>query len=63
MYVCLCRGITEKKIKKQIALGVDTLSKLQKELGAGEDCGTCCDYLQQMLTDAGVKVAADEAIE
>jgi bacterioferritin-associated ferredoxin len=59
----LCRGITEKQINRQIAIGVDTLEKLQQQLGAGVDCGSCCDYLQQMLTDAGVSAAADDMIE
>ena len=63
MYVCLCRGITEKQINRQIALGVDALEKLQKQLGDGVDCGNCCDYLQQMLADAGISAAADDVIE
>ena len=59
MYVCLCRGITEKQIEKQIAAGVNSLSALQEVLGVGVDCGSCCEYLQQMLSAASVAEVSD----
>ena len=49
MYVCLCREVTEKQVLKTISAGANTVSALREELGAGGQCGRCCDYLQGML--------------
>jgi len=58
MYVCLCRGITEKQVVKKIAEGVNSVAGLQQELGAGVDCGKCCDYMQEMLRTAAINTEA-----
>ena len=61
MYVCLCREITEKQVLKTISGGANTVSELQKQLGAGEQCGRCCDYLQGMLKAPDAGAEANEA--
>ncbi|MBM4204134.1 MAG: 2Fe-2S ferredoxin, partial [Gammaproteobacteria bacterium] len=35
MYVCLCRGITDRDIHKAIREGATTLNDLEHQLGAG----------------------------
>lgn len=40
MYVCICRGITDKDIKKALITQSNTKDVL-KSLGVGSDCGQC----------------------
>lgn len=40
MYVCICKGITEKDIESAMITHQNTKDVL-KTLGVGSDCGTC----------------------
>ena len=40
MYICICKGITEEKIKKAMK-GTSKTQDVLKKLGVGDDCGTC----------------------
>ena len=42
MYICICKGITEDKIRSAIKLSHKPNTKdILKKLGVGTDCGTC----------------------
>jgi bacterioferritin-associated ferredoxin len=41
MYVCLCRGITDKQIRHAVASGIDRFSDLRRELDLASQCGKC----------------------
>ncbi|MCT4642112.1 MAG: (2Fe-2S)-binding protein [Bacteriovoracaceae bacterium] len=40
MYVCICKGISEKDIERAMITHQNTKDIL-KSLGVGSDCGTC----------------------
>ena len=40
MYICICKGITEEKIRKAMNETSKTHDVLKK-LGVGDDCGVC----------------------
>ncbi|MCO4792350.1 MAG: (2Fe-2S)-binding protein [Bacteriovoracaceae bacterium] len=40
MVICLCKGITDKKIEDLVDKGLPTQEVLKK-LGVGSDCGIC----------------------
>lgn len=42
MYVCLCKGITEKHIKEAVAEGVQHFRALREKTGVATQCGKCC---------------------
>lgn len=50
MYVCLCHGITDKKIQ-QVVLeqGVGTTRELRRALGVGSQCGRCIEMAQDII--------------
>jgi bacterioferritin-associated ferredoxin len=52
MYVCLCRGVSDRKVRKAIARGAATVEDLARTCGAGSGCGGCRPELQAMLRDA-----------
>jgi bacterioferritin-associated ferredoxin len=51
MYVCICKAITDKEIRRARADGVDTLFDLQASLGVATCCGSCADTAQSILNE------------
>lgn len=44
MYVCICKGITEKQIQEAVTSRNSNNPKdILKSLGIGSDCGTCVE--------------------
>ena len=52
MYVCLCRGVTERTVARALADGAHTVEELAARTGAGTRCGTCRSMLTQMAAAA-----------
>ena len=40
MYICICKGITEEKVKAAMK-GTSNSHDVLKKLGVGDDCGVC----------------------
>ena len=49
MYVCLCNGVTDQDIADAIDEGAQSLTDIQRELGAGTGCGTCREFTEQLI--------------
>ncbi len=49
MYVCLCRGVTERQVEQALEGGACSLGDLHHELGVGSDCGRCRCKAREML--------------
>jgi len=49
MYVCICKSVTDKQIRRAAARGVDSLYELRETLGVGSGCGSCADMAQDIL--------------
>jgi len=43
MIVCLCVGLNEASVKKEISNGCKSFEELVQRCGVGQDCGICCD--------------------
>ncbi len=52
MFVCICKGITEKQIKVSVAEGASSVRDLYRELELGSQCGKCVGFARQVLTSA-----------
>ncbi|MFL5785096.1 MAG: (2Fe-2S)-binding protein [Bacteriovoracaceae bacterium] len=54
MYVCICKGITDKQIKEAItSRNTHNPKEILKALGVGSDCGTCVeDAVKTLLEQA-----------
>lgn len=50
MFVCICKGITEKQIKVSVAEGASSVRDLYRELKLGSQCGKCVGFARQVLT-------------
>ena len=52
MYVCLCHGVTDRKIREAADNGVTSMRQLGKELGVGTQCGRCACTARQILRES-----------
>ncbi len=41
MYVCICRGISDRRLREVVASGVGSFEELQAETGVATCCGSC----------------------
>ena len=55
MLVCLCKGVSDRRIHDEMRRGAKTLRQIQQGCSAGTDCGSCVRQIRQML---GTTVAA-----
>ena len=52
MYVCICKGITDKDIKDAVIdQGVGSLRELKQLMPLGSQCGTCTKVAQTIIDD------------
>lgn len=52
MYVCVCRAVSERRIRQAAAEGCTALSELQARLGVGTVCGKCVPAARSVLTQS-----------
>lgn len=57
MYVCICKGITQKQLEDAVSARKGQSSKdVMKALGVGSDCGTCVeDAIEQVFQASNKK--------
>jgi bacterioferritin-associated ferredoxin len=51
MYVCICKAVTDKQIRRAKAAGLDTLDDLRDTLGVTGGCGSCMDMVESILSE------------
>ena len=50
MYICICKGITEKMLMDQIGSNHRSEDQILKNLGIGDSCGSCVvDAVKKIL--------------
>ncbi|MFP5488884.1 MAG: (2Fe-2S)-binding protein [Acidimicrobiia bacterium] len=60
--VCLCNGVSERKVVRAIAHGADTIDEIGRACRAGTTCHGCHDTLEALLEDRPVMVPRRHAI-
>ena len=52
MYICICKGITEKQIQDDVtSRSSNNPKEILKSLGVGTDCGTCVEDAVKTLIE------------
>ena len=51
MYVCICKAVTDKQIRRAAARGVDNLYELRESLGVAAGCGSCAGAAEAILRE------------
>ena len=62
MYVCICKAVTDKQIRRAAASGVDKLHELRAQLGVASGCGMCANEAQMILSEANEMSLAGPSI-
>jgi bacterioferritin-associated ferredoxin len=57
MIVCVCKSVSDRKIRASIAEGIDTFDELQFELGVATCCGKCEESVRDVMAQCGVCTA------
>lgn len=52
MYVCLCKGVSDRKIRETVADGARSWREVQQETGCGTQCGKCASVGKAITRDA-----------
>ncbi len=62
MYVCLCKGVSHRTIRRCIDEGARSIDEVGRRCGAGTSCGACRPDIGGMLADAS-RACEDELKE
>ncbi|WP_194756876.1 bacterioferritin-associated ferredoxin [Aliidiomarina indica] len=52
MYVCLCKGVTDKQITRAVENGACTMRDLRQQFGVGTQCGKCTCHARDVLHES-----------
>lgn len=52
MYVCICKGITERDIHEAASRGARSVKDLRRELGVASECGKCATCAHEVLCES-----------
>lgn len=58
MYICICKSVTDKQIRRAAAQGVDNLYELRESLGVASGCGSCAGDAQAILDESAANRAS-----
>jgi bacterioferritin-associated ferredoxin len=56
MLVCLCKGISDRRIHEEIRRGNGTMNAIQHGCEAGTDCGQCVNKIRHLLTTSSAEL-------
>jgi len=54
MIVCVCKSVSDRKIRAAIAEGADSFEELQFELGVSTCCGKCEESVREVMAQCGI---------
>jgi bacterioferritin-associated ferredoxin len=54
MIVCVCKSVSDRKIRAAIADGMESYDELQFELGVALCCGKCEESVRDVMEQSGV---------
>ncbi|MCH1459209.1 MAG: (2Fe-2S)-binding protein [Luminiphilus sp.] len=61
MYVCICKGVTDRAIREQVAAGARSLAEVSRATGCSTQCGKCSCFAESLVDEAmsrGVQIQA-----
>lgn len=61
MYVCLCKGVTDHKIRELVADGARSWADIRRQTGCGTQCGKCACEAKDITRTAIAKQMAENA--
>ena len=63
MIVCLCRGLSERDLRRMVAAGAaQSTEEISAACGAGADCGACLSMLDRLVDETWGRLPCASAI-
>ena len=60
MIVCLCRGVSDGKVRLAVREGASTLKEVAARCAAGRGCGACHEQIHELIQAHAPIAAADD---
>lgn len=60
MYVCVCNGVTDKDIQREVDAGCESLSDITMNTGLGANCGSCVTLAETLIDNMRIKATTLE---
>ena len=51
MYVCVCKAVSDSKIKRMVRDGATRLRELSRDTGLGTCCGKCVPAARELISE------------
>jgi bacterioferritin-associated ferredoxin len=51
MIICLCRNVSERNLRAVIREGATTVCTVERQCGAGGDCGSCRKQIRDLIDE------------
>lgn len=51
MYICICKAVSDRRIRRSVTEGATTLRELRERTGLGTNCGKCVPQAYTLLRD------------
>lgn len=65
MYICICQGVTDNDIRREVSEGACSMRELRLRLGVASQCGKCAqcanDILRESLEDGVLETGLEAA--
>lgn len=52
MYVCICKGVTDSAIRREVRAGATSFREVRDRLGVATQCGKCACEARQVIAQA-----------
>ena len=56
MYICLCRGVTDRHIRQAVVEGAHTMARARQETGLCSQCGRCGEAAREVFEAACTEI-------
>ncbi len=50
MLVCICKAVSDRKIREEVRRGARSLMQVRQACNAGTDCGSCTRQIRQIIS-------------
>ena len=61
MYICVCKGVTERAIREQVCAGATSVDEVSRNTGCSTQCGKCLLRAQRVVEDARLGSSSNAA--
>lgn len=51
MYICICKGVTDSAIRREVQAGATSFREVRNQLGVGTQCGKCACEARQIIAE------------